>query len=279
MQRRDMLIGLVATSLLGTQAAHADWRSDPALGRLNERDALARARQDQELANLMRAVSNVFEVGHPATDYAYVEDLHDGRGYTVTSYGFCTGTGEVSELITRYLEAQPDSRLGRYLQVLPPTHADQSAATDFAVAWRHEAGASPLLTSVCDELAQEIIFRPAMAAARAAEIVSPAGKLIIYDTVLQHGADADPDSLTAILAQAKTLSDPPDAGFSEVTLVRNILRARARVLHDPSFASTTAVWRASIPRIDALRDILECNPLLMPPVLVRNHEMIAYVWP
>ena len=48
------------------------------------------------MATRIKAISNVFEVGSPEPDYAYVEDLGDGRGYTVTQYGFCTYNGEVA---------------------------------------------------------------------------------------------------------------------------------------------------------------------------------------
>ena len=44
----------------------------------------------------------------------------DGRGYTVTNYGFCTGTGEVSELIKLYMEVVPDTPLKHYLALMPP---------------------------------------------------------------------------------------------------------------------------------------------------------------
>ena len=50
---------------------------------------------DAELARRIKAISNVFEVGRPEPDYAYVENLGDGRGYTVTQYGFCTYNSEV----------------------------------------------------------------------------------------------------------------------------------------------------------------------------------------
>jgi hypothetical protein len=44
----------------------------------------------QELERVCRAITNIFEVDNPAGDYRYVENLDDGRGKTVTHYGFIT---------------------------------------------------------------------------------------------------------------------------------------------------------------------------------------------
>src|SRR5262245_56682149 len=47
-----------------------------------------------DLMRRIKAISNVFEVGRAEPDYAYVENLGDGRGFTVTQYGFCTYNNE-----------------------------------------------------------------------------------------------------------------------------------------------------------------------------------------
>src|SRR4029079_12450427 len=74
-----------------------------------------------DLARRIKAISNVFEVGGPDPDYAYVEDLGDGRGYTVTQYGFCTYNSEVSQVIDRYDQAVQETRITRFLPQLTHT--------------------------------------------------------------------------------------------------------------------------------------------------------------
>jgi chitosanase len=34
--------------------------------------------------------------------YKYIEDIHDGRGYTAGIIGFCSGTGDMLELVQHY---------------------------------------------------------------------------------------------------------------------------------------------------------------------------------
>src|SRR5437868_2541827 len=68
-----------------------------------------------DLVRRIKAITNVFEVGAAEPDYAYVEDLGDGRGYTVTQYGFCTYNTEVAQVIERYAKSVPNTDLRHFL--------------------------------------------------------------------------------------------------------------------------------------------------------------------
>lgn len=41
--------------------------------------------------------------------YAYIEDIGDGRGYTAGIIGFCSGTGDMLELVRAYTQSVPDN--------------------------------------------------------------------------------------------------------------------------------------------------------------------------
>jgi len=41
----------------------------------------------------------------------YLEDIHDGRGYTAGIIGFCSGTGDMLELVEAYTAAKPGNVL------------------------------------------------------------------------------------------------------------------------------------------------------------------------
>ncbi len=82
-------------------------------------NASADSDPSHDLRRRIKAISNVFEVGRAEPDYAYVENLGDGRGYTVTQYGFCTYNNEVSDVIARYAEDVPATPLKRFLPHLP----------------------------------------------------------------------------------------------------------------------------------------------------------------
>jgi chitosanase len=224
------------------------------------------------IAARIKAISNVFEVGKPEPDYDYVEWLNDGRGYTVTNYGFCTSTGEVSSLIRLYAAMVPDTPLKRFLALMPPASQGRGSLGDFPALWRREVEASDRLAAVCEEEADRLFFNPAMAAAEMADIQTPVGKLVFYDTWLQHGDGDDPDSFNAIYARARqSVSDRrpcPEADFLQA-----FLSVRKAVLLDADEPATRSVWRESAPRVDALLNLLDTNAELVPPVTVANAEI------
>src|SRR2546429_1011578 len=50
---------------------------------------------------------SVFENGTTEPRYDYVEDLHDGRGYTCGKIGFTTSSTEVRDVVEAYVALQP----------------------------------------------------------------------------------------------------------------------------------------------------------------------------
>lgn len=229
-------------------------------------------RPDGDLVRRIKAISNVFEVGRPEPDYAYVENLGDGRGYTVTQYGFCTYNSEVTQVINRYSAHVPDTPLKRFLQQLPPVKWSNQELDEFPHVWRREIKASAFLGRACDEEADVLYFDPAIESASAVGITSPIGMSIFYDTLLQHGAAADPDSLPSILK--RTLQEYGDVdSTSEPEFLRAFLTVRKSVLENASNYETRKVWQASAQRVDALRKLLDDNPNLVPPIDVANADV------
>ena len=231
---------------------------------------------DADLVRRIKAISNVFEVGKPQPDYAYVEDLGDGRGYTVTQYGFCTYNSEVSQVIKRYATHAPDTPLKRLLPHLPPENWSGENLDEFPRLWRKEIRNSALLGQACDEQADVLYFAPAVESANAVGVTSPIGLAIFYDTLLQHGAGTDPDSLSSILK--RTLEESGDVeSTSEAEFLRAFLAVRRSVLENATNHETRQVWQESVRRVDALGDLLEQNPDLAPPIQVANADIRATV--
>lgn len=233
-------------------------------------------KHDAELVRRIKAISNVFEVGGPDPDYSYVENLDDGRGYTVTQYGFCTYNSEVSQVIERYLAHVPDTPLKHFLTQLPPSKWTHQSLNGFAAAWRKEVKASKWLGHACDEEADTLYLNPAIEAAAQLGIHSAVGKAIFYDTLLQHGNSTDPDSLPTIIK--RTLEENGDVdSSSESEFLKAFLDVRRSVLEEPSNRETQDVWRASARRVDALRKLVDHNPDLVPPIQVTNADVDATV--
>ncbi|KJY45898.1 chitosanase, partial [Streptomyces sp. NRRL S-444] len=47
--------------------------------------------------------------------YKYIEDIDDGRGYTAGIIGFCSGTGDMLDLVEYYTDVKPGNVLAKYL--------------------------------------------------------------------------------------------------------------------------------------------------------------------
>jgi chitosanase len=227
---------------------------------------------DADLVRRIKAISNVFEVGGTEPDYAYVENLGDGRGYTVTQYGFCTYNSEVAQVINRYAAHVPKTLLKRFLAQLPPVKWTDQELDGFAAAWRREIKESKFLGQACDEEADVLYLGPAVEAAAAVGVGSPVGIAIFYDTLLQHGGSNDPDSLPTIIK--RTLEENGDVdSSSEAEFLRTFLGVRRSILEHSHNQETRDVWRASARRVDALRKLLDGNPDLVPPIQVTNADV------
>ena len=50
--------------------------------------------------------------------YQYIEDIGDGRGYTAGIIGFCSGTGDMLDLVELYAARKPGNLLQTYLPAL-----------------------------------------------------------------------------------------------------------------------------------------------------------------
>ncbi|HRO48542.1 MAG TPA: chitosanase [Hyphomicrobium sp.] len=233
---------------------------------------------DADMIQRIKSISNIFEVGAPRPDFGYIEDLGDGRGYTITQYGFVTNEPEAGWIIERYTELASTNSLTPFLPLLPPNASgtDSAKLAGFARAWRRELARGPLLEQACDETADRLYFNPAMEAADTIGITLPVGRLIFYDTILQHGGGDDPDSFGAISARAQKAVGSPKDGTEEEFL-RMFLKVRRDVLANPANSETAEVWRQSVGRVDALSDLLAHNAGLVPPVFVKSDDFDAEV--
>ena len=58
--------------------------------------------------------------------YAYIEDIGDGQGYTAGIIGFCSGTGDMLDLVQAYTAAEPNNPIASYLPALEAVNNSDS---------------------------------------------------------------------------------------------------------------------------------------------------------
>lgn len=232
------------------------------------------SRLDIALKKRIKAISNVFEVGTATNDYAYIENLDDGRGFTATQYGLVSNELEFGQVIALHARHVPNSELVAFLPYLPPlgSGTDMVHLSGLPNVWRREARAYPSLIEACEIVADELYYKPAVQAATEMGLTSAVAQAIFYDTILQHGGGDDPDSFGAILQRTIAMTGRPASDQQEIFL-RAFLNIRRLTLRDPVNIDTTEVWRRSVHRINALETLLTTNPALSSPIMVEGKEI------
>ena len=118
-----------------------------------------------------------------------------------------------------------------------------------------------------------LYFRPAVEAAAAVGVHSAIGKSIFYDTLLQHGASTDPDFAADDPASARSRRTATSTAARKPSSSERFSAIRRSVLEEPANRETREVWRASARRVDALLNLLNNNPDLVPPIEVANADV------
>ncbi|MFF0016445.1 chitosanase [Streptomyces sp. NPDC005374] len=159
--------------------------------------------------------------------YAYIEDIGDGRGYTAGVIGFCSGTGDMLALVELYTEREPDNPLAFHLPALRAvngTDSHEGLDPDFPSAWREAAKTSVFREAQRDER-DRVYFDPAVARARK-DGLGTLGQFVYYDAMVMHGPGSDALSFGGIRSRARESADTPAAGGEETGYLHAFLDAR-----------------------------------------------------
>jgi chitosanase len=159
--------------------------------------------------------------------YAYIEDIHDGRGYTAGIIGFCSGTGDMLHIVREYTKTEPGNPLARYLPALAAvngTDSHRGLDPGFVAAWR-AAAKDPVFQAAQDAERDDVYFNPAVGRAKA-DGLHALGQFIYYDAMVMHGPGSDPDSFGGIRAAAMRHARTPAQGGDETVYLDAFLDAR-----------------------------------------------------
>lgn len=164
--------------------------------------------------------------------YGYIEDIGDGRGYTAGIIGFTSATGDLRQVVQRYVRLKSyHNGLRRYLPALRRINGSASHAglgSGFVKAWQ-QAAKDPQMMRAQDTILNRQYLRPVLKAAKQ-DNLSPLGQYIYYDAVVVHGPGEDSQSFGGIRRQAKRLAKTPRQGGNQADYLRAFLQARAKVM-------------------------------------------------
>ncbi|EWM18827.1 chitosanase [Kutzneria sp. 744] len=175
--------------------------------------------------------------------YSYIEDIHDGRGYTAGIIGFCSGTGDMLELVRSYAQREPGNVLARYLPALEAVNGSDShdgLDPTFKDDWASAAG-DPVFQQAQNDERDRVYFDPSVSQAKQ-DGLGALGQFIYYDAIVMHGPGTDGTSFGGIRATAMRNARTPAQGGDEVTYLNAFLDARkAAMLTEEAHSDTTRV--------------------------------------
>ncbi|GAA1304773.1 chitosanase [Planotetraspora silvatica] len=194
--------------------------------------------------------------------YKYIEDIDDGRGYTAGIIGFCSGTGDMLELVELYTRRKPGNVLAPYLPALRKvngTDSHKGLDPNFIKDWRKAAADTAFQQAQNDER-DRVYFNPAVKQAKS-DGLRALGQFIYYDAMVMHGPGEDSVSFGGIRKTAMKKAKTPAQGGDEVTYLNAFLDARkAAMKTEEAHSDTSRVDTAQ--RVFLKAGNLDLNPPL-----------------
>ena len=155
--------------------------------------------------------------------FSYIEDIGDGRGYTAGIVGFCSGTGDMLELVEGYTATKPGNVLAKYLPALRAVDGTSSHAgldPDFTRDWR-SAAADPVFQRAQESVRDRLYFNPSVRDGKA-DGVRALGQFAYYDAAVMHGYSG----MRSVRSAALRVARPPAQGGAEGAWLQAFLDAR-----------------------------------------------------
>ena len=173
--------------------------------------------------------------------YTYIEDIGDGRGYTGGIIGFCSGTGDMLEMVTAYTQREPGNPLASYLPALKKVNGTAShtgLGSPFVAAW-HKAASDVVFQQSQDAERDSTYFNPSVSQAKT-DGLHALGQFIYYDAIVMHGPGDDGTSFGGIRKAALKKAKPPAQGGDETTYLNAFLDARVAAMKTEEAHSDTS---------------------------------------
>ncbi|BBJ39760.1 chitosanase [Streptomyces antimycoticus] len=173
--------------------------------------------------------------------FQYIEDIDDGRGYTAGIIGFCSGTGDMLELVEYYTQQKPGNVLAKYLPALRDvdgTDSHDGLDPNFTKDWK-KAAADKAFQDAQEHERDRVYFNPAVRQGKG-DGLGALGQFIYYDAIVMHGPGDSKYSFGGIRKTALSKAKPPAQGGNETTYLNAFLDARKEAMKSEEAHSDTS---------------------------------------
>jgi chitosanase len=212
------------------------------------------------LTGLFSSVSNTVSLADPAkkeiamelvssaenstldwkSQYGYIEDIKDGRGYTAGIIGFCSGTGDMLELLQYYTKIAPTNGIQRFIPALKKVNgtASHTGLSGLPTAWKQSV-VNQAFKDAQNYERDRVYFNPAVNQG-IADKLSVLGQFVYYDAMVMHGPGNDPLSFGGIRAAAIKVAKTPASGGDETAYLNAFFAARKKIMKKEDAHSDTS---------------------------------------
>ncbi|CDR05306.1 chitosanase [Streptomyces iranensis] len=173
--------------------------------------------------------------------FKYIEDIGDGRGYTAGIIGFCSGTGDMLELVEYYTQQKPGNVLAKYLPALREVNGGDShdgLDPNFTKDWK-KAAADKAFQDAQEHERDRVYFNPAVKQGKD-DGLGALGQFVYYDAIVMHGPGDSKYSFGGIRKTALSKAKPPAQGGNETTYLNAFLDARKEAMKSEEAHSDTS---------------------------------------
>ncbi|MFG1628124.1 chitosanase [Kribbella pittospori] len=173
--------------------------------------------------------------------YKYIEDIDDGRGYTAGIIGFCSGTGDMLELVELYADRKPGNVLQKYLPALRDVDGSDShdgLDPNYTRDWKTAAKDTAFQQCQNDER-DRVYFNPSVSRGKS-DGLRTLGQFCYYDAIVMHGPGNGGTSFGGIRNRALQKAKPPAQGGNETTYLNAFLDARVWAMKQEEAHSDTS---------------------------------------
>ncbi|WP_125762420.1 chitosanase [Companilactobacillus hulinensis] len=163
--------------------------------------------------------------------YKYIEDIHDGRGYTAGIIGFTSKTGDLLDVVEKYQTLEPNNKLSKFISALKKvegTSSHKGLGNKFVKTWKSSAKDKKFIQAQ-NEILDKMYMNPSIKLSQR-DGLSSLGQYIYYDALVVHGPGNDKDSFGGIRNKTIKHVKTPAQGGSQKKYLLAFLKYRTRVM-------------------------------------------------
>lgn len=147
---------------------------------------------EDEPSDIMLELVSIAE--NSSTDWQaqinYIENINDGRGYTISIVGFCTGTGDFIQVLEAIQRISPTHPLVKFVPLVKAVDGTASVKglEGLPAAMKAVGINDPVFNQAMWEIIKLLYWGPALDYCKRHNLTSNLSRYIAYDTILNFGA-------------------------------------------------------------------------------------------